>query len=132
MLNRSKLWATGLLFAVFVSGVALGGAASAAWGDRSEPDGRRGERESYAQRLERALNLTEAQGDSVARIVEPHQETMRSFWREIRPRYEEFRAQLRADVMEILTEEQRETYQVLIAQSDSARAVRRRGRHERK
>ena len=36
MLNRSKLWATGLLVAVFVTGAAVGGGMSQAWGGNGQ------------------------------------------------------------------------------------------------
>jgi Spy/CpxP family protein refolding chaperone len=128
MLNRSKLWAAGLLFAVFAAGSAVGGAASAAWGvgddlddsRRHERDGR-SRRGGYADRLEQDLGLSAAQRAKVDSILERQQAEMRALWEEYRPRFDTLRLEVRNQIMEILDEEQKDEYRELIDRSDRRR-----------
>ncbi len=103
----------------------MGVAASAALQDRDRDRGReRSPRLSYIDRLDRELHFTPEQRDSVVAILQRHDASTKEIWRESRRRFEEVRAQLRADIMKVLNEEQRERYRALIARSDSLRAVR--------
>ncbi len=128
MLNRSKLWAAGLLFATFAVGLAVGGAVSAARGD-ADGDFRehRGRRTSYAERLQEDLALQPAQRESVKVILERRQTAMQELWREAAPRFDTLRAQIRGEIMGLLDEAQQARFQELIARSDSARAARGQG-----
>ncbi len=133
MLNRSKALAASLLAATFVLGAAAGGVAMSLWED--DDDDRRTrprERVSYAERLADHLELTEAQQESVAVILERRQEAVRQMWQEVHPRYDSLRVQIHDDIMAVLEEEQRAAYEELIARSDSVRRHRRRdGDHRR-
>lgn len=135
MLNKSKLAAVGLLLGVFASGAVVGGGASAAFGDRpsderSRRDGR--DRGSYADRLQRDLNLTVAQREQIETILATYSDSMDAFWTEVRPRLHGFRARIREDIAAALDDAQRETYGAMNDRSDSARAARERGgRHGR-
>ncbi len=127
MLNRSKLAAVGLLVAVFASGIAVGGAASAAWGDRPkiEENRREGRRDhDYADHLREELGLSVSQRDSVQRILETYQQAMSDLWAEVRPRMQQIRAEVRGDVAGVLDEEQQARFVEHNARSDSARAAR--------
>lgn len=128
MLNRSKLWAAGLLLAAFAAGIAVGGAVSAAWGDNArdgEPD--RNRRVGYAERLQAELHLSVSQRDSVDAILEQREEQMDAMWREIAPRFDSLRTAIRGEIMTLLDDGQRERFRALIARSDSLRAERRHG-----
>lgn len=128
VIGRSKVWAAAVVAAAFVAGIAVGGAASAALGDRDRDRGRESNpRLSYIERLDRELRFTPEQRDSVAAILRRHDATTKEIWRESRQRFEQVRAQLRAEIMRVLNEEQRERYRALIARSDSLRAARERG-----
>ena len=125
---RSKLWAGAVITAAFLAGVAVGVAAIAALGGRERE---RSPRLSYIDRLDRELNLTAEQRDSVVAILRRHDATTKEIWRESRQRFNQVRAQLRADIMNVLNEEQRERYKAFIARSDCLRAARERGeRHD--
>ena len=133
MLNRSKTWAAGLLAATFVAGVAVGGVASAAWGDN---DGGRAEwrrqRPSYGEHLQQALDLSVEQRLSVDSILQRRQVAMHDLWQEMAPRFDTLRAQIRSDILGTLDEAQREAFDELISKSDSVRRSRGRGgRHGR-
>ena len=127
MLNRSKLYAAGLLFAVFAAGIAVGGAASAALADRRESDREKNERPSYVDRLDRDIGLRPAQRDTIQGIVDDYDAAMHGVWREIRPRFEAIRRDIRARIIATMDSAQAEQYRVLIARSDSVRAARERG-----
>ncbi|NIM49235.1 MAG: periplasmic heavy metal sensor [Gemmatimonadales bacterium] len=125
MFDRSKAKAASLLVAIFVLGVAVGGAALAAWGDNDPGRSRRPrERVSYTERLRQELSLTTAQRESVEAILERSQESMQQYWREVGPRFDTLRAQVRTEIMAVLSEEQQEAFQQLMARSDSARRYR--------
>ena len=130
MLNRPKLWASVLLLSVFAAGGAIGGVASAAWDwsrgseattrrDRSNRDDR--SRGGYAERLEEILSLTPTQRTEVDSILARQQRAMRELWEEVNPKFDDLRHEVRAQIMEILDEVQREQYRELIAQSDRRR-----------
>jgi hypothetical protein len=116
--------ATSLLAATFVLGIAVGGVAMAAWGDDDDDNGRRSrsrERVSYAERLAERLDLSAAQQESVAVILERQQEGMQQLWQDVHPQFDSLRLQIRSEIMAVLDEPQQGTYQELIARSDSIR-----------
>ena len=133
MFDKSKLWAIGLLLAAFAAGIAVGGAASATFGERD----RRGDRDtrrsrpreeiSYLDRLNRDLNLSPAQRDSVAAILKRYDEPMRELWRRERQQVDSMRLQVRGQITALLDEQQRERYQLMNRRVDSLRTVRERG-----
>ncbi|MDH3497109.1 MAG: periplasmic heavy metal sensor [Gemmatimonadota bacterium] len=129
MLNRSKLFAAGLLTAAFLAGAGVGGAVSAAWGDRARGEPRRpeGPRPSYAERLQQDLTLTPTQRDTVERIVIGYQGAMESIWTEVRPRMDSVRLAIRTEILAVLDSAQQERFRALIARGDSARAREREG-----
>jgi len=130
---RSKVYAVGLLLAVFLAGGAVGAGVWAATRDGRAPERRdtnRGERESYADRLARELTLTPAQRDSVDRILDAYQDSMAVMWSEMRPRMDAVRGSIRADIAALLDTTQLPRYQAYMQRSDSIRAAREAGREE--
>jgi hypothetical protein len=128
MFDKSKLWATGLLVAAFAAGVATG-VASSAWGDRHEDDrrGRPREQVSYLDRLNRELQLSPAQRDSVSAILKRYDEPMRELWRRGRQQLDSMRLRVRTEIGGVLNSEQQTRYQIMNQRMDSLRAVRERG-----
>ena len=134
MQNRQKLWASALLFAVFAAGAAGGGAANQAWGSRgSRCEGGADRADSYADRLQRELALTPAQYDTVNQILDHHQPEMHALWREVRPRIDSMRAEIRSQITDVLTSDQLAKYQQYLARIEIKRAAREKadGRHAR-
>ncbi|HLB35893.1 MAG TPA: hypothetical protein VJL31_04940 [Gemmatimonadales bacterium] len=133
MFDKSKLWAIGLLLAAFAAGVAVGGAASATFGERDRNGNRDARRSrprqeiSYLDRLNRDLNLSPAQRDSVAAILKRYDEPMRELWRRERQQVDSMRLQVRGQITALLDEQQRERYQLMNRRVDSLRTVRERG-----
>jgi hypothetical protein len=135
MPNKSKLYAVGLLVAVFVAGIAVGTGVSAAASDRGTRRTRDGDRrqEGYAERLERELQLAPTQKDTVDQILARYQDSMTVLWGSMRPRTDSIRVAVRNDIMNALSPSQQTQYRDFIHRSDSIRASRaREGRHDRR
>lgn len=126
MLNRSKLTAIILLVAVFAAGAVVGGAASAALADRGNDDRKR-DRPSYVERLDREIGLRPGQRDTIQKIVDDYDAAMSRVWREVRPRFDTVRYDIRGRIAAALDSAQAEQYRRLIARTDSIRAHRERG-----
>ena len=127
MLTRSKLWAVGLLIAAFAAGVAVGGAASNALGRVGQivegrrpppPEHRDRGRRGYADRLQEVLGLSEDQRAAVDSILAHHQAQMDTLWGNMRPQFDALRQRITDQILEILTEEQQNTYRELIAREN--------------
>jgi hypothetical protein len=120
MFNRSKLWATGLLVAMFVTGAAVGGGMSQAWrgdGDNAGSTGRDSPdraRPSYVERLTAHLDLTESQQVEVESIVARRESDMAELWLDVRPKFDALRDTIRTKIMDVLTEEQQQKYRELL------------------
>jgi hypothetical protein len=128
MFSKSKALAWSLLAVTFLLGVAAGGIAMAAWDDDDESRRRRAhERVSYSDRLQQELALTPAQRESVNVILERREEQMRLLWSEVHPQFDTLRAQIRAEIINVLDDQQREQFAEMIAHSDSVRRYRSRG-----
>ena len=135
MLNKSKFYAVGLLIAVFAAGIALGAGVSAAASDSGRPRAETTPRrqEGYAGRLQRELQLTQAQRDTVDHILNRYQDSMNVVWHSMRPRMDSIRVAVRLDIMNALDSLQQAQYRDLIHRTDSIRAARPRdGRHDRR
>jgi len=127
MWQRSKLYALGLLAAVFAAGIAVGTGVSAAASSGDTPrdrESRERRRPSYAERLQDELSLSSDQRDSVALIVDVYQDSMASLWAEMRPRMDSVRVHIRQDIMALLDSGQQERYRAYMHRTDSARAAR--------
>ena len=122
-MNKSKLVATGLLLAVFISGVIAGGAASALADRDSENDTRR-PRRPYTEVLQEKLSLTEGQRDSIETILHDWRTSVRTLYDERDQRLGVIRKDTRAEIVGVLDESQSELYQQMISRDDSIRAER--------
>jgi hypothetical protein len=129
MFDRSRLWAIGLLVASFAAGVAVGGVASAAFGDRGREHGRGpgSSAASFLDRLDRDLHLRPAQRDSVDGILKRYDEPMRHIGMDARQRFDSLRLQVRGEIDQVLDQRQRVRYQVFNQRNDSVRAAREHG-----
>jgi len=136
MNGKSKIWAIALLAGVLL----IGGLAGAAVDRRiigppacaPSEDGRRsrGERDGdryarYLDWLSAELSLSAAQRADVEQRIESHRAAVRELWREMRPRYEEMKEELRTEIRAVLTADQVVAYEALLEESD-----RKRHRHE--
>lgn len=129
MFNKSKLWAISLLLASFAAGVAVGGVASSVLTDHraDRGSGSRHAETSFLQHLDRDLQLTPAQHDSVATILKRYDEPMRQLWRTERRGFDSLRVQVRGDISRVLSDQQRVQFDRINQRMDSLRAVREHG-----
>lgn len=91
----------------------------------------RGRHSEHGQRmlehLRERLELTDEQTAKLEKVLERNHETARQFWSESREGYEAIRRQFRSDIRELLTDEQREEFDAMVAEYEGER----RRRHER-
>jgi hypothetical protein len=123
MFSRSKAWALGLLTAVFVAGLALGGAAQAWAGRREGPCGRPGGTAAVVRDLTRELSLTTIQQDSVRAVFDRHRSEMEAVWKRVHPQFDSLRQVMRREISAQLTATQQDKYRALLAEHDRRRAA---------
>jgi uncharacterized membrane protein len=122
MNGKSKVWALALLLGVFllggVAGALLDRTLSAAGTPAASQDRRdsdRDRRQRYLDWLAAELALSEQQREQVAAVLERNREEVASLWEETRPAFEELKNRLRAEVRDVLSEQQQVAYDSLIA-----------------
>ena len=112
-----KIWL--VLVVVFVLGSFTGGAVTGfyhtmARSDRSAPHDR-------IEKMRRDLNLTEDQTKSVNAILDETRNEYRSLRAELRPRFEEPRQKARTRIRALLTLDQQQKFDAMVAQQDAQR-----------
>lgn len=130
MNGKSKLWAITLLVGVLIVGGLVGATADRLIfrdGPRVEKERERRDsddrdrRERYLDWLSGELELTDGQRAEVAAIVDRYRERTSQIWKEVRPRFEAVKSDLRAEIRDVLTEQQRAGYERLLAEHDRDR-----------
>ena len=86
-------------------------------GDRDHRD--RGRR--MVERLRSGLELTDDQVTQLEEVMDENHETAHEFWKNSREEYESLRMQFRADIRELLTEEQQVKFDAMAAEYDAKR-----------
>jgi len=120
---RTKLMMWLVLVAVFllgaVSGAALTGLIrSRASGER--PDHERAMKDRF-DKMRSELNLTDQQTTAVRAILEETRNEYRALKTELRPRFEEPRQKARTRIRALLTAEQQQKFDAMVAQHDAQR-----------
>ncbi len=128
--TRLKIWL--VLVAVFVLGSVTGAALtglyrSRAAGDR--PDAREKAMNERFDKMRTELNLTDDQTKAVRAIIDETRNEYRALRTELRPRFEEPRQKARARIRALLTPEQQQKFDVMIAQQDAQRDEQMKSRH---
>ncbi len=77
------------------------------------------------ERLEERLDLNSDQVVQLEAVVNRHHETARAFWKDSRSQFETLRVQIRHDIRELLTEEQKVEFDTMVAEYESKREHRR-------
>ncbi len=131
-MNRSKVAAGGLLAAVFVTGLAVGNAGSAAMADRDGKEERR-PRTPYIETLQERLGLSLDQRHQIEIVLEEFSATWHTTTRELREeerqRIQKIRVDVRSKIFASLDSSQAAEYRQMLAHTDSVRAARA-GRHQ--
>ena len=119
--TRVIMWL--VLVAVFLLGSVTGGALSGLI--RSRANGGRPERDRAANerfaKMKAELNLTDEQAASVRTILDETRNEYRALRTELRPRFEEPRQKARARIHALLTPEQQQKFDAMVAQHDAQR-----------
>ena len=120
---RTKLMMWLVLVAVFllgsVSGAALTGLIrSRASGER--PDHERAMKERF-DKMRSELNLSDQQTTAVRAILEETRNEYRALKTELRPRFEEPRQKARTKIRALLTPDQQQKFDAMVAQQDAQR-----------
>ena len=128
MISRRRLAVVVLLAAIF----ALGGAAGriSLWPRRECESGsseraRSCQRGRFVETLDHELSLTPTQRDSVRAILRKWDPSMRAAWDDLRHKFDSLRPMVRADIRQVLTEDQKAGFQRWTAHSDSVRTQQR-------
>ena len=128
--TKLKMWL--VLVAVFVlgsvTGVALTGLyRSRAAGDR--PETREKAMHERFEKMRTELKLTDEQTKAVQGIIDETRNEYRALRTELRPRFEEPRQKARARIRALLTPEQQQKFDSMIAQQDAQRDEQQKSRH---
>lgn len=131
---RAKLVAGTALLLLFGSGVVVG----LAWDETANASplteagvDERTDREGAPRRMiVDGVGLSVVQKTSVDSLVVFHRQRMSDLDKEFQPRYRDVIADLRDEIKGVLTVDQREQYDVLLAERDAERAARRRNNSE--
>jgi Spy/CpxP family protein refolding chaperone len=117
--TRLKVWL--VLVVVFVLGSITGAALTGLYRSRSGAD--RPERAMHErfEKMRSELNLTDEQTKSVSAILDDTRNEYRSLRAELRPRFEEPRQKARTKIRALLTPEQQQKFDALVAQHDTQR-----------
>jgi Spy/CpxP family protein refolding chaperone len=126
--TRLKMWS--LLLGVFVLGAVTGSALTGLYRSRaSGPAARERAMHERFENMRRELNLTDEQTAAVRAIIDDTRNEYRALRAELRPRFEEPRQKARAKIRALLTPEQQQKFDAMIAQQDAQRDEEQKSRH---
>ncbi len=132
---KARMVAGTALVLLFGSGVAVGFAwdqtASAGPPEEARTEEGSRDREGRRRMIVDNVGLDAVQKAAVDSLVVFHRQRMSDLDTEFRPRYRAVIGDLREEIKQVLTDDQRLRYDVLLAERDSARAARRRSTSER-
>ena len=118
--TRLKIWLVlGVVFVLgCVTGVALTGLyRSRASGDR--PEARERAMNERFEKMRRELSLTDQQTTAVRTILDETRNEYRALRTELRPRFDEPRQKARTRIRALLTPEQQQKFDAMVAQQDA-------------
>ena len=116
---RSTWKAVLLLILTFALGAATGLLAGRGFGYRKSHHAHFHGTEGYLRFLDRQLDLSPEQQDSIAAILERQRSAMDSLWREIGPQIETLRLTIRSEIRAHLTPSQQQKYQAMTQEYDA-------------
>jgi len=114
-----KIWL--VLLAVFVLGGVTGAALTGLYRSRAAGGAEARERAMHDrfEKMRSELNLTDQQTASVRTILDETRNEYRALRTELRPRFEEPRMKARARIRALLTPEQQQKFDAMVAQQDA-------------
>jgi Spy/CpxP family protein refolding chaperone len=127
--TRLKMWL--VLVVVFVLGSVTGMALTGLYRSRASngrPGGEKTTRERF-DKMRSELNLTDDQTKAVQGIIDETRNEYRALRTELRPKFEEPRQKARARIRALLTPEQQQKFDAMVAQHDAKRDEDQKSRH---
>jgi hypothetical protein len=112
-----KVWL--VLVVVFVLGSFTGGAVTGFYRTMSRPD--RNSPRDRMEKMRRDLSLTDDQVKSVSAILDETKNEYKALRTEMKPRFEEPRLKARARIRALLSAEQQQKFDAMVAQVDAQR-----------
>ena len=127
--TRLKIWM--VLVAVFVLGCVTGVALTGLYRSRASNGTESRERAMHErfERMRRELNLTDQQTTTVRTILDETRNEYRALRTELRPRFEEPRMKARARIRALLTPEQQQKFDAMVAQQDAQHDEEQKSKH---
>ena len=127
--TRLKIWI--VLVAVFVLGCVTGVALTGLYRSRasSGTDARERAMHERFERMRHELNLTDQQTTAVRAILDETRNEYRALRTELRPRFEEPRLKARSRIRALLTPEQQQKFDAMVAQQDAQQDEEQRSKH---
>jgi len=117
--TRLKVWL--VLVVVFVLGSITGAALTGLYRSRAAADRPEKAMHERFEKMRSELNLTDEQTKSISAILDETRNEYRSLRVELRPRFEEPRQKARTKIRALLTPEQQQKFDALVAQQDAKR-----------
>ena len=117
--TRLKVWL--VLVVVFVLGSITGAALTGLYRSRAGADRPEKAMHERFDKMRRELNLTDEQTKSFSAILDDTRNEYHSLRAELRPRFEEPRQKARTKIRALLTPEQQQKFDALVAQQDAQR-----------
>jgi len=124
---RLKIWL--VLVVVFALGSITGAALTGLYRSRASNDRPEKAGHDRFEKIRTELNLTDEQTKSVSAILDDTRNEYRALRAELRPRFDAPRQKARARIKEILTPEQRQKFDAMVAQRDAQREQEQKAKH---
>ena len=121
--GRTRMIMWGVLVAVFLLGSITGAALNGLIRSRSgagRPDRERAASERFS-RMRTELNLTDQQAGQIRTILDETRNEYKSLRTELKPRFDEPRLKARAKIRALLSGEQQQKFDAMVAQYDARR-----------
>ena len=116
--GKTKLKIIAAVLGIFVLGCATGAALDSAYRIRAAGHGRQG-KQDFFEHLQRNLNLNDQQATQIRAIVSETRESYRQLRTEVNPQYDAIRQRARARIRALLTPEQQQKFDSMIAERDA-------------
>jgi Spy/CpxP family protein refolding chaperone len=117
--TRLKVWL--VLVVVFVLGSITGAALTGLYRSRSGSDRAERNPQQRFEKIRKELNLTDEQTKAVSTILDEARNEYRALRGELRPRFEEPRQKARTRIRALLSSEQQQKFDAMVAQQDAQR-----------
>ncbi len=125
--TKLKIWL--VLLVVFVLGAVTGAALSGLYRSRASSERPEKAMRERFEKMRSELNLTDEQTKAVSAILEETRNEYRALRTELKPRFDEPRQKARTRIRALLTAEQQQKFDAMVAQRDAHREEEQKSRH---